>query len=268
MLRLNQGTNFFYRFYPFHVVEGWEREHFPILLLQEAIKDLISCKTAGFRRYLDKLISASFNYYYWNRTAPLGIWDQIFCYNCLSFCPPEGAYLLVEAPVPASSTGNPFIWRKAALNNKFCREMLEGRQIPFPLASNLSHSGITQSRCHLKTDWWPLKNKKESHNKTPRGWPPGCNENRKANTTIRPRTETPFRSSKWSLQAQAPCQGAHHSLLALHLSWGKRHLGFTPTPRAPKSNYLEKHECRRRSQCFTPKVCYCIGRATGVLTTW
>lgn len=55
----------------------------------------LSCKITAFRRYLDKQIS-SFNYYYWNDTAPLGISGQIFCYNDLSLSSPEDVYLSQE----------------------------------------------------------------------------------------------------------------------------------------------------------------------------
>lgn len=64
-------------------------------------------------------------------------------------------YTPVDVLVPASSTGNLFTWTKAAWNTKFCRGMRKCRQILPSCFEPISD--ITQSRCHLKTAWWPLE---------------------------------------------------------------------------------------------------------------
>lgn len=83
LLRLNQGTSsLFYRFLFFPCCRGlevWEGKYCPSILLQEAINNTISSRTAGFQGNLDKLISSSCNHYYWYHTVPLGTQDRTFC---------------------------------------------------------------------------------------------------------------------------------------------------------------------------------------------
>lgn len=118
----------------------------------------------------------------------------------------------------------------------------------FPLALCPPHPGIIQSRCHLKLIYWPLKIFfLKSYNVTPCGWPPGCPENRKANSAIWPGTEIPFPSHEWSLWAQAPCQG-----LTIHCTTCSSHRakGSLASPQLLPQNTIifGKDECRRCSQ--------------------
>lgn len=180
------------------------REHCPSILLQEAINNTISCRTAGFQGNLDKLISSSCNHYYWHHAVPLGTRDCTFC--CISI--PTSAHQKVLTCQWRLQTRLPAL-RTRSSNYQTCSKMWEKAK-PFPLLLKMPHAGTTQTSRYLKTALIALEVKGPIRMKLHMG---GCIENSKANTTIRPGTEILFFfnifffcSSEWSLRAGRPAR--------------------------------------------------------------
>lgn len=149
----------------------------------------------------------------------------------------------MEAPDPASSTGNSIIQQRDLQEDVKESQTLPSSVAPVPFRYNPNYP--------LSQNCTDGSENQKSYMKFHMG---GSIENSKANTTIRPGTETSFFLLFWVvLASRASCQDAHRALgtMALHQNHANQWSGYL------KNNVNAEG---------AHKVCCCAGRATAVPT--